>query len=120
LAETFRQIQGASQGWQALSPRAKDAAVKLGLGSKAMDAALTPAEQASASRLVDLLNGFIRKVSGAAVSASEGGRVFAGAGFSESFNPWKSPTVVADFLKRMQQSYSDRHRIFTEEYGGTP
>jgi hypothetical protein len=118
LARSFRGIQAASAGWAGLSPAERNAAVKLGMGSSMQELALSPAAQVNVSRVVGVMNDFIREMSGAAVSNSEMGRIASAVGMAPGFTPWKSPAVVANFLKQLQQAYADRHRIVSEEFGG--
>jgi len=105
-------IGDANRSWNALSPKAREMLVRNGglapsqLMSALKSARLSDEEQVAAARLQRLINDDIKKYAGSAVSSSEGGRQATAIGLpSGDFNPWQSPAVLSDYLRKVTEMY---------------
>lgn len=108
-------LTAAITGWKSLSPDAQKILVQYGgmapsqLVSALKSSSLSEQEQIAAARVQRLVNEDIKRMSGSAVSVSEGGRTATGVGMSSGdFNPWQSPAVLTDYLKHARKLLEDR------------
>jgi hypothetical protein len=117
-------LTSAITGWKNLPTRAKEVLVQNGglapsqLMSALKSAKLSPEEQVAAARLQRLINEDIKRLSGSAVSATEGGRQGVAIGMAAGdFNPWQSPAVLQDYLKHARSVLEGRWKSATQAYG---
>lgn len=122
LTEIGMPLRSAVTGWNSLSPRAKELAVKIGLQgniSQLRDAGLSPQEQAAVGAVVGQINQYIKQVSGAAVSNSEWARMGAELGVTgEGVAPFKSTAALGAWLQRASALYKQRAANAASEYPG--
>jgi hypothetical protein len=105
-------ITDAVNAWKGLGPEAKQMLVRYGgmapsqLMAALKSAKLSGPEQVAASRVQRLINDDIKKYAGSAVSSSEGGRQATAIGLpSGDFNPWQSPDVLSDYIRKVSKLY---------------
>lgn len=99
-------LSDAISGWKGLTPKAQAALVQYGgiapseIMSALKSAGLSEKEQVAAARVQRLVNSDIKRISGSAVTASEGGRQGTAIGMAAGdFNPWQSSAVLTDYLR---------------------
>jgi hypothetical protein len=105
-------INDANASWGQLSNDAKEILVQYGgAGENALlnalkTRALKPEEQVAAARIQRVVNEDIKRFAGSAVTGSEWTRQAAAMGLpAGDFDPWKSPAVLKDYLRKVTDTY---------------
>lgn len=122
LSDMQYDIQRARTAYDTLSPVAKTALAKIGgqswLSGGISKLLTTERDQTARAELQTLLNALLKMRSGAAVTESEGARIYQEAGFPVgNFDALNSPETVKRFLLNVGNKYVLTKRAWESEYG---